>query len=163
MVGLGAVPKSALGAVLMPAPFHDSARHALPNLTAENYRITSPTNWRYNCIAWAVGITDSWWWPAPGRFWPPDVPRDESLEAFIAALATRAFISCSSSEVEVGVEKIALYLAQNVPTHAARQLSNGWWTSKLGPNFDIEHANLEALAGGVYGDPVAFLGRHNAT
>ena len=47
----------------------------------------------------------------------------------------------------------------DVPTHAARQLPNGWWTSKLGPSFDIEHATPEAVAGGVYGDPVLFLSR----
>ena len=35
-----------------------------------------------------------------------------------------------------------------VPTHAARQLANGWWTSKLGPSFDIEHIDLNAIAGG---------------
>jgi hypothetical protein len=39
------------------------------------------------------------------------------------------------------------------------KLSSGWWTSKLRPSFDIEHASLEAVAGGVYGDPVAFLSR----
>jgi hypothetical protein len=147
----------------MPAPLHELARHLLPNLTVANYRITSPSSWQYNCIAWAVGITDSWWWPVPGRFWPADVAREETLAAFVAALATRGFSTCSFSEVELGLEKIALYSAGDLPTHAARQLSNGWWTSKLGPSFDIEHANLEALAGGIYGDPVAFLGRGIAT
>jgi hypothetical protein len=147
----------------MSAPFHELVRDVLPNLSVENYRITSPTSWQYNCIAWAVGISDSWWWPVPGRFWPPDVPREETLDAFIAALGSRGFSSCSSSEFELGLEKIALYSMGTVPTHAARQLSNGWWTSKLGPSFDIEHGNLEALAGGVYGDPVAFLRRAKAT
>jgi len=88
---------------------------------------------------------------------PTDAKR--MLEAFIAALHTRGFTTCSTSELESGLEKIALYSIGNIPTHVARQLSNGWWTSKLGPNFDIEHANLETLAGGIYGFPVAFLGR----
>jgi len=143
----------------MPAPFHELVCHLLSNLSAENYRISSPASWHYNCVAWAVGQTDSWWWPVPGRFWPPGVPRLETLEAFIAALHTRGFTTCSTSELESGLEKIALYSIGNIPTHVARQLSNGWWTSKLGPNFDIEHANLETLAGGIYGFPVAFLGR----
>ena len=147
----------------MSAPFHELAQNVLPNLTAENYRITSPPSWAYNCIAWAVGLTDLWWWPVPGRYWPPDVLREETLDAFVAALATRGFSPCSSSEVEWGLEKIALYSTGNVPTHAARQLCTGWWTSKLGPSFDVEHSNLEALAGGVYGDPVAFLCRDLAT
>jgi hypothetical protein len=72
----------------MPVPFHEVARTNLPNLTADNYRITSPKSWQYNCVAWAAGITDAWWWPIPGRYWPPDAPREETLGAFIAALGT---------------------------------------------------------------------------
>jgi hypothetical protein len=147
----------------MTAPFHEFARNILPNLTAVNYRITSPASWEYNCIAWAVGISDRWWWPMPGRYWPPDVPREETQDAFLAALGSRGFSRCSSSEVEPGLEKVVLYASGTVPTHAARQISNGWWTSKLGPGFDIEHADPEALAGGVYGEPVAFLFREIAT
>src|SRR5262249_10199033 len=112
-----------------------------------------------NCIAWAVGQPDSWWWPVPGRYWPAGTPREETLEAFITALGTCGFTTCSTSVLESGLEKIALYSIGNTPAHAARQLNNGWWTSKLGLNFDIEHATLEALAGGVYGSPVAFLVR----
>ena len=147
----------------MAGPFHEFVRDAFPNLTSENYRITSPTSWEYNCIVWAVGITDNWWWPVLGRFWPPDVPREETLEAFLAAFTTYGFSLCTSPDVESRLEKIALYSLEAIPTHATRQLSNGWWTSKLGPSFDIEHSNLEALAGGVYGDPVAFLCREIVT
>ncbi len=147
----------------MPTPFHEFARDALPNLRAHNYRITSPTTWEYNCIAWALGITDAWWWPAPGRYWPENVPREESVEAFLTMFATQRYSSCSSVDVEAGVEKIALYTADSIPTHAARQLANGWWTSKLGPSFDIEHANLEAVGGGVYGASVVILSREALT
>jgi hypothetical protein len=43
-------------------------------------------------------------------------------------------------------EKIALYADKNgLPSHAARQLPSGTWTSKLGPMEDIEHLMLEAL------------------
>jgi hypothetical protein len=128
-------------------------------LTADNYRITSPASWEYNCIAWAVGDTDPWWWPTPGRYWPAGVAREETLEAFLAALATRGFAQCTTTDVEAGLEKIVLYASGDIPTHAARQLANGWWTSKLGPSFDIEHETLEAVADGAYGTPVAFLCR----
>jgi hypothetical protein len=143
----------------MAAPFHEVAHEALPNLTLENYRITSPVSWEYNCIAWAVGINNAWWWPAPGRFWPLDVPREETLEAFIAAFGSQGFAPCLTADAEVGLEKVALYAVGSTPTHAARQLSDGWWTSKLGPNFDIEHADLDPVTGGVYGNLVAFLSR----
>lgn len=147
----------------MPVPFHELARRLLPNLTAENYRITSVPAWEYNCIAWAVGIDDAWWWPSPGRFWPQGVPREETVDAFVAAIGTRGYSDCSSAELESGFEKIALYAQGANPTHAARQLAHGWWTSKLGPSFDIEHATLEAVAGGLYGNPVAILSREAAT
>ena len=143
----------------MPVPFHERVRHLLPNLTAENYRITSSASWQYNCIACVVGKTDSWWWPIPGRFWPAGVPREETLEAFISALGTQGFSPCLSPELELRVEKIALYSMGSIPTRAARQRLNGWWTSKLGPNFDIEHSDLAAVAGGIYGTPVVFLSR----
>jgi hypothetical protein len=146
----------------MPLPLHEIALHVLPNLTADNYRITSDTSWQYNCIAWALGIADAWWWPVPGRYWPPHVPREETLAAFLASFATRGFTPCVTADLELGLEKIALYALGAVPTHAARQLSNGAWTSKLGPSFDIEHADLRALAGGVYGEPVAYLCREIA-
>src|SRR5258708_7721831 len=123
----------------MADPFHETTRAVLPNLTADNYRITSPTSWEYNCIAWTVAITTVWWWPVPGRLGPPGVPREENLEAFRAALGTQGFSPCATAEMESGLEKIALYAVGPVPTHAARQLSTGWWTSKLGPSFDIEH------------------------
>ena len=44
-------------------------------------------------------------------------------------------------------------------THAARQLADGWWTSKLGPAEDIRHRTPQALAGDQYGQVVAFMKR----
>ena len=38
-----------------------------------------------------------------------------------------------------GYEKIAIYALDGEPTHAARQLDTGRWTSKLGKHEDIEH------------------------
>jgi hypothetical protein len=143
----------------MALPFHETAKEALPNLRADNYRITSAANWKYNCIAWAAGSDSAWWWPVPGRYWPPSAPREETLDAFLVAIGTLGFSVCATAELQAGLEKIALFAAEGIPTHAARQLSNGRWTSKLGPNIDIEHATLDAIAGGVYGAPVAFLSR----
>jgi hypothetical protein len=142
----------------MPA-FHELMSEALPRLTADKYRVTSPAFWNYNCIAWAAGVTEAWWWPVPGRYWPPSVPREESLAAFLAAFATLGYAPCTTAELEPGSEKIALYAVGTTPTHAARQLSSGHWTSKLGPSLDLEHATLDVLAGSVYGDPVVVLSR----
>jgi hypothetical protein len=58
---------------------------------------------------------------------------------------------CEGSGLEVGFEKIALYaLPDGEPTHAARQLLSGKWTSKLGRWQDIEH-ELEGLVCDRYG------------
>jgi hypothetical protein len=141
------------------SPFHERARHVLPRLTADNYRPTSPATWTYNCIAWAVGVTDAWWWPVPGRFWPEGVPREETIPAFFAALATVGFLPTTTADLEPELEKVALFAVGSTPTHAARQLPKGRWSSKLGPAIDIEHSTLDAVAGGVYGDVVAILGR----
>ena len=40
--------------------------------------------------------------------------------------------------------------AADRPTHAAKQLPNGRWTSKLGRSQDVEHT-LEGLEGSAYG------------
>ena len=102
----------------------------LPNLTPENYSITSPVDWGYNCIAWAVGDYQKWWWPTPSPnpfyYWPDGVPREESLEAFAAAYATEGFVKCRNGRLETNYEKVALYAKRDsgelLPTHASRQL-----------------------------------------
>lgn len=123
-----------------------------PKLTGSGYRITSSPDPVYNCIAWAAGFTDAWWWPDPGGYdyWPPGVPRAETLDAFIKAFETLGFVSCADADPEPGWEKVAIYTSNGFPTHAARLLANTRWTSKLGPEDDIEH-ELEDLEGPLYG------------
>lgn len=61
--------------------------------------------------------------------------------------------------MEQGYEKVALYVDHDgKPTHAARQLPTGRWTSKLGKIEDIEH-ELEGIAGSVYGSVAKILKR----
>jgi hypothetical protein len=133
-----------------------------PGLLRTGYQVTSPQDDVYNCIAWAAGATDRWWWPFgdPQRtYWPEGVPRLETPEAFRAAVATLGYAVCDHTEAEPGFEKVALFAdAQGCPTHAARQLPGGRWTSKLGKLEDIEHA-LDGLAGAEYGSVVLVLKR----
>lgn len=66
---------------------------------------------------------------------------------------------CDNTELEVGFEKIAIYGdSDGEATHAARQLPNGKWTSKLGRWEDIEH-ELEGLTGEMYGEVKQILKR----
>ncbi|WP_424671991.1 DUF7689 domain-containing protein [Candidatus Binatus sp.] len=130
-----------------------------PEFTTDNYAITSDPSVEYNCIAWAAGDQENWWWPHEDSYWPDGVPREETLGAFIQAYARLGYSPCIESSVEAGYEKIAIYANADGPTHAARQLPNGGWTSKLGPDEDITHNSLAALNCQLYGRPVLYLKR----
>ncbi len=134
-----------------------------PGLVGTSYRVSSPVTRDYNCIAWAAGDTAHWWWPDidpdnDAIFWPPSVPLEETLPAFAAAFATLGYAPCSREGPEPGFEKVALFARDGVPTHAARQLRDGRWTSKLGLREDIEH-DLHAVSGELYGTVVLVLKR----
>ena len=133
-----------------------------PGLRGTDCRVTSAADDRYNCIAWAAGVTAAWWWPlgAPAwSTWPEGAPRAETLAAFQQAFLSLGFTPCPDGELEAGQEKIALFADEaGRPTHAARQLSTGRWTSKLGRLEDLEH-DLRGLEGDAYGSVVLFLKR----
>jgi hypothetical protein len=133
---------------------------AFPLLTEANHRITSPASRSYNCIAWAAGDTEAWWWPDSDEigYWPAGAVREETVAGFVAAFRSLGYEVCESGVAESGVEKVAIFALRGLPTHAARQLPSGRWSSKLGPQEDIEHT-LEALDGPVYGSIVAVLRR----
>lgn len=133
-----------------------------PDIAGGGYSITSPATPEYNCIAWAATDTKAWWWPDINNqyYWPADIPREETLEAFIKAYETLGYETCKSGGYEEEFEKIAIYLnASNKPTHAARQLGSGRWTSKLGTLEDIEHVTLDGLYGSSYGVAAVFMRR----
>ncbi len=136
-----------------------------PNLTPENHAKTSDATRKYNCLAWAVSETNRWWDPTdPQYFWPSSVPQSLTLDNVIKALDTRGFHPCKDDSLQTGTEKVAVYgIAQANgrvrPTHVARQLANGRWTSKLGDDVDIEHKTPEDLSGPFYGEVVRYLSR----
>jgi len=125
---------------------------AFPNLRGTAYEITSPSSPRYNCVAWAAGETHRWWWPAPSYYWPKGVTREATLSTFVAVFRSLGYAVCQDDRLEAGFEKIAIYVdAAGVPSHAARQLESGEWTSKLGPDVDIGHVDLKSLESATYG------------
>jgi hypothetical protein len=131
-----------------------------PNLAAEGFTATSAASRRYNCIAWAAGSDDAWWWPDAELvcYWPEAVERLETLEAFIAAFATLDYHLCPDGSTEDGFNRIAIYQLGGLPTHAARQLPDGSWTSKLGRSIDITHS-LRGLEGPEYGQVAIYMRR----
>ena len=140
-----------------------------PNLRRENYCVTSEKDPVYNCIAYAVGLTDTRWWPpvdgdeVEGVYWPPEALHHETLDAFVIVFCTRGYTPCDGPEPEDGYEKIAIYGdAEDYPTHAARQIMpSGEWSSKLGNSEDIKHRSLGDLEGlgEAYGTAKCFLKR----
>lgn len=147
----------------MPHP--DWYPHATPNLIDGLFLETSPIDPTYNCIAWAADDQDNWWWPSgsPDDYWPPGVPLQITLAAFVQAYGTLGYVPCADGALEIGFEKIAIYATgrpgQWVPQHAARQLPNGCWTSKLGSYEDIEHMTATCVECPIYGKVVVLMKR----
>ena len=138
-------------------------RVGFPRLNRTPFFLTSPATPQYNCIAWAVGDERRWWWPVsePHReaYWPAGVARRVEISTFIAAFATLGYEPCPSADLEPGFEKVALFAdPHGTPTHAAKQLGTGRWSSKLGPEEDIDHS-IYGLEGGVYGTVVQYIRR----
>lgn len=131
-----------------------------PELARSGYRLTSPPDATYNCIAWAAGRTNVWWWPDSEGFdfWPAHLPREATLANFLEAFRLLGYEGCQEEHLEPSWEKVAIYAVAGEPSHATRQLPSGRWTSKLGPDDDIEH-ELHSLAGPTYGVVVQVLKR----
>lgn len=138
----------------------------IPRLSSRTYKITSPRDTRYNCFAWAAGDQQRVWSPVligSGVHWPPGIPALPSLSGVIAAYQQVGYEVCDSPELQDGVEKIAIFCAPDgEPRHAARQLPDGGWTSKLGDHVDIEHGDVDAVGGVFYGEPHTFMRRRSA-
>lgn len=139
--------------------------YLFPRLRGISYQITSPAEPDYNCVAWAAGDDSRWWWPDEfdQYYWPEGIPHRSTLDAFVQAFQALGFELCEESRLEMGWDKAAIFAKEDgVPTHAARQLPDGAWTSKLGKLEDIMHPELDHVSGSEYGDPVVILRRRSA-
>lgn len=138
-----------------------------PHLAESGWKETSEATPRYNCIAFGVHDTNQWWErlavPIRGYYWPPNIKRSDTVESWIQVFELHGFAVCGSIELETGFEKVAIYETDGEPTHVARQLEDGKWTSKLGEDEDIEHSTLVALEGDFYGKVVKILKRPRTT
>lgn len=131
-----------------------------PNTTVEPFIQTSHIDFGYNCIAWAASDNTRWYEPDPfgNYYWPEQIERDYTIEAYINLYEFLGYARCDNGNIEEGFCKVAVFANGNMPTHAARQLENGKWTSKLGKNIDVEHS-LFSIDNGIYGQVVQFLKR----
>lgn len=135
-----------------------------PKLNAENCRITSIASPLYNCVAWAACVQTLNWWPSKAdglglfSYWPVTI-RAVTIANFCKAFSTIGYGPCDNRDLEEGLEKVAIYADGNSPTHMARQLSDGHWTSKLGKGVDVSHDGLDLLEGDEYGRVAVILQR----
>lgn len=128
-----------------------------------NWDPQSPRDPGYNCFAWAARDSERWWDPpgtADWTYWPDDLPTWETLENYKRLYQREDFEECADATLEQGVEKIAIFVGPDgSPSHAARQLPTGRWTSKLGKGIDLEH-DLDALDGDPsIGQVAAYMSR----
>ena len=124
-----------------------------PGLAAVGYQVTSAPDPAYNCIAYAAGETDRWWAhpEESGYYWPGYASRTPRIHSLVAVFAGLGYAICGDASPEDGYQKVALYAKNGNWTHAAIQLPDGAWSSKLGPDEDIRHPTPAALAGDFYG------------
>lgn len=125
-----------------------------PNLIqGENFEYTSQHTDEYNCVAWATEITNKWIqfiYDEHGNY-------DINAVRYIRYFSELGFVETENIAVENAV-KIAIYAdSDNNFTHVARQLRSGKWTSKIGDWEDIEHRDLQDIAGGAYGKPIILM------
>lgn len=130
----------------------------LPNLNGDlNWRISSPTDNTYNCIAWACIQDSIIYWPhdkpKDGVTWPYGLPLNAEVETFIELFKRLTYEICDNYDFEEGFQKVVIYYNEKTQlcTHAARMQLDGKWTSKLGPSFDISHSTPHSVEGDVYG------------
>ena len=96
--------------------------------------------------------------PVPGYYWPEGAKHGASIDALRSCYETKGFEMCAGSALEAGYTKIALYAdSDGAWTHAARQVDDGEWTSKLGRNVDIRHKTPGCVGGLVYGNVALFM------
>lgn len=130
-----------------------------PGSANDPFTKSSEPNIDYNCIAWSVADNSRWWWPHQDGYWPAGISKEVTLKAFIEMFESLDYKKCETYDLESGYEKVVLYVNHhNIPTHAARQLPNGNWTSKLGEDIDVEHT-LNSMNEGFYGNPVMYFKR----
>lgn len=136
-----------------------AALNALFPALGASGRKTSESTSDYNCIAWAAGDNTRWWSWLRGAHWPLAAPRQATLAAVQSAFATVGYSACSNGGPEGGLQKIAIFVDRfGEPSHVARQLAGGAWTSKIGRLEDICH-DLRGLEGVEYGAVGAFMFR----
>src|SRR5262249_40151901 len=127
-------------------------RAGFPRLR-EEFEVLAAASPSYNCIGWSLGFNNSW-------VWPVEAGQTVSLYHFDALYRYYGFtrVNKLAYRRQPDHDKVVLYAARRAnghitPTHAARQMPDGSWTSKLGSLPLIRHLHPHDVAGPSYGSP----------
>jgi len=174
-MGNGARPYLSMIIFRSAAEAREQFNQGFPNLAGKNdWRIKSPWDDGYRCIAWAACRTQRVWWPwdDPNHYWPPGYYKYPFLSPVpVTAFAEMfekefGYIVCASKNFEFGYQKVAIFANDSGVTHMARQRFFGrGWLSKAGPWEDIVHRELKDVEGDMsataytYGEVAQILKR----
>lgn len=141
--------------------------HEFPNLVRDHVVKSGPADEDYNCIAWALGITDE-------NIQPP-----ESREAFVEMckispalhidpgqankiVESHGFEECDEDEADID----GFAISNGEITHASKEQDDDGWSSKLGAWIRITHIRDGLYEPGplaYYGMPIVHFRRSRLT
>lgn len=140
----------------------DRVRRLLPDLKeGVSLEFTSPVDYNYNCLSWALSCDRHPFENSKGAFWPWKDISDDTADGWakVCALFGFTLIDVSNTDFVQGYEKIAIFQDAEGNLHATRQDRTGIWKSKLGDmGPDIDHVGLDGLEV-AYGKVVQVLQR----
>lgn len=78
-----------------------------PDLNKGSWEKASDADAKYNCIAFAAGRTDVFWWPdnypdPESDYWPHGLLREETIAAFVQLFESLRFQCCVDGNLAVG-------------------------------------------------------------
>lgn len=129
------------------------------------FEITSDPVPFYNCIGFAMGMTDvcvalgnsariNWQW------WPPTAHRDMNPNSLVEAFTYFGFEDCGMDDtIDPDYDKVALYSKAGEWTHAAWIDEENVYHSKLGAQYDITHGPGAIFHETCYGDIYKYMKR----
>ena len=117
-----------------------------PKLIGENWKIINIDEKLddFNCFSFVIDIYNDWS-GASGKIWHNPNNRFATLSNYVDFYSTYGYKICDNNIYEDNYEKIAIYVNNNIVTHACKQFKN-MWRSKLGSGVIIEH-KLEWISG----------------
>lgn len=128
------------------------------------FKILSPKNVVYNCIAWAMGYTDRWvdiFTNQAGHWWPPGAKQTLEPASLIDAFIKEGFSLSDSEKYEEDYDKVVLYWHNDEWAHASKVLPDDTQYSKFGSLWDAIHSP-NIFIGSAYGTAYAFMKRPSA-